>query len=614
MIYLLALFGLAYAQQKKQCLANVLAGVPGKVFTACDDISKVNALEADIRACKVQLGNCDGGGEQGQQHGISGSAQAVVLSYGDLNVPFSFTSNTPMGAAWDSLHEFALEQLAMDDDHDLTFDYKLDGDAKVTGKVHDDQTLEEAVNLAAAVNQPLVLTAHKTTIAPTKEPTKPWGTLRFVKQVVGNVGTDMNGGVNDANGALIEIQGKPDTRRSLQFNKSEKDNNMRLHYEDNLRTRNHGQNCYWELYVKQPGDAGLGKRCPKGYIRGAMHSHGNANYNNDHQTSTIMGLCEGLGAGQMTMNVVLYGSGNRDCYTGWDPESKGMFMMEAMEVRNGKFGYTGYSNRGLPRGEDNVLPIHQRLFTFTKVEINTTIRLVYADNFRVYNGGHCRWYLRVDDKICQGNKWIAQSVHSYRGDNDHLNQAFTGYCNGLAKGNHVVKAGVVGGSDCYTGWEGSFHMEAQEVVVSTKDVNVGRYMFMRFGNNIDGRDNGYVNWRVLAFNKEEDSSIIRVTYSDNLRVHGHEKWCKWEIRMDTKPCKNNLSGTRHVSGNQNDHVPGQIVGYCQGLNKGAHEMKIHVRGNSADCYTGWDRQQQNHFLLETVELDPGSVVGVSNEL
>lgn len=122
-----------------------------------------------------------------------------------------------------------------------------------------------------------------------------------------------------------------------------------------------------------------------------------------------------------------------------------------------------------------------------------------------------------------------------------------------------------------------------------------------------------MNWRILKFKKAEDNTVIRVTYSDNLRVHGNGKWCKWEIRMDTKPCKKNLSGTRYVVGGQNDHVPGQIVGFCQGLKKGEHEMKIHVRGNSADCYTGWDRQNQNHFLMETVELDAGSVVGITNE-
>jgi len=53
-----------------------------------------------------------------------------------------------------------------------------------------------------------------------------------------------------------------------------------------------------------------------------------------------------------------------------------------------------------------------------------------------------------------------------------------------------MKVGVNSGSDCYTGWEGNFHMEAQEVVVSA---NTMRYMFMRFGNNVDSRDNGYVN-------------------------------------------------------------------------------------------------------------------------
>merc|ERR1719245_2944209 len=124
----------------------------------------------------------------------------------------------------------------------------------------------------------------------------------------------------------------------MKFQKVEDTTNVRLHYEDNLRVHNHGANCYWEMYAN-------GKRCPGGFVRGAMHSNGNAN--NDHQTSTILGLCNGLGKGEHTWTVNVYGN-NRDCYTGWDPESKGTYMMEAKEVKSGMFGYYGMTGRNSP--------------------------------------------------------------------------------------------------------------------------------------------------------------------------------------------------------------------------------------------------------------------------
>lgn len=582
MLYLLALVGLAYAQKEKQCLANVLSGIPGNVFKASDAISKVNALEADIRACKVQLGNCDGGGEQGGNPSTSGSAQAILVKYGDAQFSFAFTSQTPIGAAFDDIHEQALAYFEMDDDHELTFDFTAAG---VSGKVRDDQDLEEAVNFASAMDAVLTITGHKTTLAPTPEPTEPWGSIRYVRQIFGNVADGRDNGL--ANG------------RKFKFNKVEASTNMRLHYEENLRVHNHGANCYWEMYID-------GKRCPTGYIRGAMHSNGNAN--NDHQTSTIVGLCGNLAKGEHEWTVSISGN-NRDCYTGWDPESKGIYMMEAKEVKNAFYGYYGLTDRGKVRGEDNMFPITGRQLSFKKQQPGTALRLLYADNFRVYGGGSCRWYLRVDDKICENNKWVAQSINTNGGDNDHLNQAFAGYCNGVGAGDHHLKAGVNGNNDCYTGWEGSFHLEVEEVIVNEEN---RRFMFMRYGNNVDGRDNGFVNWRVLSFKKAAADSIMRLAYSDNLRVHGNGKWCKWELRVDDKACTDNLSGSRYVAGNQNDHTPGMIVGYCKGVAAGSHTLKVHVRGNSADCYTGWDRQSQNHFMMEAVEMDADVVVGVEN--
>merc|ERR1719410_1529437 len=110
-----------------------------------------------------------------------------------------------------------------------------------------------------------------------------------------------------------------------------------------------------------------------------MHSQGNDN--NDHQTSSVIGLAE-MPKGSYKMTIQVSGNG-RDCYTGWDPESKGTFLMEAREVKgmaaqeannqggkvlpdNSMYGYNGWSSRGSVRGEDNMFPIINRRLAFTK--------------------------------------------------------------------------------------------------------------------------------------------------------------------------------------------------------------------------------------------------------
>lgn len=281
----------------------------------------------------------------------------------------------------------------------------------------------------------------------------------------------------------------------------------------------------------------------------------------------------------------------------------------------GSFGYYGKTSRGDVRGEDNMFPITNRDLAFKTGQQDTTVRLLYYDNLRVYNGGHCRWYVRVDRKICKGNNYIAASIHTNGSENDHVPQAIAGYCGGLTVGDHKMEIGVQsGGHDCYTGWENSWHLEAEEVTLGDK---ARRFQFSKYGNNVDARDNGYVNNRALTFKKAEAGTIMRLFYFDNLRVHGHAKWCKWEVKLllgnDVKPCGSPISGSRYVVRNQNDHSPGIIVGYCTGLPAGTYQMKIHVRGNGADCYTGWDRQTQASMMMEAVELNPGDVQGTKDD-
>lgn len=614
MILFLALLGVAFAgNDESKCALNFLNGDTDD-YASCDMDSEIDSLISQSQTCWKALGKCQGGGGGGGTVAPMG----LIVKYGDEQFGFGLSAMFPLGACFDEIHARALEYFtSMDDDHELVFDY-ANANPKVSGKVRNDADLEVALLTAQRMNFHLTLTAHKTTISPTPHPTETWGAMRYVRQVAGNVEDGRDSGMPGVT---------KNTQRKVKILKTSGKTQLRLHYEDNLRVYNNGGVCYWELYLE-------GKRVKgtdSNIIRGGMHSQGNDN--NDHQTCTIIGVTSSVEkylypAGEITFSVQISGN-NRDCHTGWDGEvqdgeSKGFFMLEAKEVMQGRYSYLAWRSQYQPaRGEDNAFPIVDRVLEFTKVNDNTALRLLYADNFRVYNGGHCRWYLRVDKNICKDGKnlmYIANSVHTNASENDHVPGAFMGYCLGISKGKHTLKAGVQSGGnhDCYTGWESNFYLEVREIAVEKlegntfnkdKEIGSGIYYYHRAGNNVDGRDNGYVNWRVLKFDKylDKDSSHLRLTYSDNLRVHGHGKWCKWELHIDGKPCAQNISGNKYVVRNQNDHSSQMIIGYCTGITKGRHEMKVFVKGNSADCYTGWDRQSQGSFVLETEELKAGSV-------
>jgi hypothetical protein len=490
-------------------------------------------------------------------------------------------------SSFEDIHDRAIEECGLDEDHELHFAYSNDS-PKFRGRVTDDESLTTALAAFGALGKMLVLYGEKGTHSPTMPPTEPWMKHRYVFTKYGSMadGADTRRPVGTGN--MI---------RKTTFKKTAADTMLRLHWEDNIRAHNNGAACYWELMV----DA---KRCPgEKWIRGGLHSQGNNN--NDHQTSTIVGLCAGIAAGDHTWQVDVYGNG-KDCYTGWDPESKGMFVMEVREVKHGMYGYWAKTNRSKNQGEDTKKALLDRSVTFTKRDHESVMRFFYYDNFRVYgHGKQCTWWVEIDGKNCKGGR-ITQSLHTHSGENDHTPQAMAGICvggeGGLRGGNHVmtIRLETINSADCYTGWESSYHMEAMEIPSDKPE-----HTFLnRWGNNIDGRDNGYVNWRTLNFKKAAADSVLRLFWSDNLRVYGHGKWCKWELRIDNNACATtmNISGNRYVVSNQNNHMPGVVMGYCKGVKAGDHNLKVHVRGNGADCYTGWDSRSNNNFVLEVQEI------------
>lgn len=604
MIYLLSALAVAAVAvdtgPAKQCLADTMQDFTLKTFEGCNLSATLDALELQLDTCQKKLSLCEvsgGGGGGGGNSGVccEEDHDVAIVNYGDLRFGFATSSEHPKEASFDALHARAIEVFQMDSEHDLHFTYKF-GNPEVNMRVNSNIELEEAWTLAKKFDFVLTLHAEKDTHSPTPEPTNAptpsptyppsaWNVHRHVKQVFGNIADGRD-------------SGQPN-RRTFKFTKQQPDTLLRLHYEDNLRVYQNGAVCYWEFYID-------GARIKNDkWVRGGMHGQNQANNNNDHQTSSIVGLAAGYGAGEHTFSIHLSGN-NRDCYTGWDPDSKGVFMMEVREVKIGEHGYYAMTSR-LANGDDNKKELPDRKLAFKKASDSSRLRLLYTDNFRAYNGASCRWTIYVDGKECTqpgaASGSIAQSAHSHGGENDHVPNGFMGYCEGIAAGDHVMTIGVDGSGDCYTGWESSHHLEAEEIPDK-------QFAYIQGMGNVNQDTNGgFINTRLLQFTKKTQDSTMRFLYSDNLRIHGHGVYCKWELRVDDQACpKVNLSGNRHCNGNDNNHFPGMIMGYCEGIAAGAHTLRVHVKGNG-DCHTGWDRQSRSNWVLEAQEIDSNLISG-----
>jgi len=128
---------------------------------------------------------------------------------------------------------------------------------------------------------------------------------------------------------------------------------------------------------------------------------------------------------------------------------------------------------------------------------------------------------------------------------------------------------------------------------------------------MDNTDVGQIKSRVLRFTKAKTNTKIRISYTDNLRIVGTTKACRWEIRVDGRSCPNQtLIYDVHVQSVQTLRVS-TVVGYCSGVAAGSHTIGIWV-GNSpndpgsahsytgSDCHTGWNNST---WVIEAEEVN-----------
>ena len=127
-------------------------------------------------------------------------------------------------------------------------------------------------------------------------------------------------------------------------------------------------------------------------------------------------------------------------------------------------------------------------------------------------------------------------------------------------------------------------------------------------------DNGTVTGRVLNFDKLEANSVLRITYSDNLRVLSKDPAAFagsfgtiWTIYLDGAPTQihTRLNTNAYVAGSGfvqdvNHHRQSALIGYLEGIPAGPHTISVELIdvGNNNDSYTGWE----SSFLLEAMEL------------
>jgi hypothetical protein len=129
-------------------------------------------------------------------------------------------------------------------------------------------------------------------------------------------------------------------------------------------------------------------------------------------------------------------------------------------------------------------------------------------------------------------------------------------------------------------------------------------------NNDDSRDSGWLSNRWVNFKKVHgDESIVRVTYYDNMRVHGSTNChAMWEVYFCDKngngcqQCSNpgrvNFWKYSHQHNNywMNDHIGYTAVGYCRQagnrkLEKGGeYRARVLLHNNRCDIHTGHNGQ------------------------
>lgn len=584
MLYVLALFAALVAanQKTRKCLSTSLGGALQKGFEASNMMTKMSSLKTQMDAC-----------------GVSQSFTAMV-EYEKMY--YAHRSMTTAGSLAKLMTEMKKE-FGIPPQREFFLTYKaptslVPSNANWKFEVFNDDDLKRAVDFSMAYGFALKFQLEK--IFDFRDPQMLMVSSKTTED-------------NRDTGVI--------TGRTMKFTKKMDETTMRFFYVDNFGVRGTNKWCRWELMIN-------GKSCTT-YKAGNVGMSGSMLTiagENDLVSATVAGYCDGLPATKAgethLLTVVLTNSGaGTNCITGWQmggaPRNGDYipgqnYLLEAEEM------LPGYQmvqfEQAIKQETLNVGRLGARQLTFEKQSKDTYMRVFWKDNIRKTsnNGCFCRWEVQFNNANC-GNPagGIAAHIHANAGDNDHFPKAIVGYCK-LAKGTHTTSIYINRSHswcDCHTGWGAAargdnYVMEVREIGLSHE-----RISWMQKYNLSDGRDYGYVNQRTLSFTKLDDNTSMRLLYSDNLRVYGTNRKCQWEIYIDDTHCASGkIAMSAHTTQNDNDYQPGMVVGYCHGLKKGGHSMRIYVNSNDGqrnhDCLTGGHWGTPNNFVLEAEEASP----------
>ncbi|MEO1607536.1 MAG: hypothetical protein AAFU34_19690 [Pseudomonadota bacterium] len=128
-------------------------------------------------------------------------------------------------------------------------------------------------------------------------------------------------------------------------------------------------------------------------------------------------------------------------------------------------------------------------------------------------------------------------------------------------------------------------------------------------------DTGPLPGRMLDFQKNEDTSSIRIFYNDNLRVFRPagapmDAACRWAISVNGDVCPSGeivADVYMRDAHNNNHHRPSSIAAICHGVPAGPVTLQVSVQPvphdsnpyDGSNCATGWDNST---WLLEATEL------------
>ncbi len=407
--------------------------------------------------------------------------------------------------------------------------------------------------------------------------------------------------------------------RDIVHDKQEVESQIRVTYTDTLGTSmlTRGWGCRWQLTVDNE-------------VKGRPYSSYNSNATGWRMDpSRLQWIVNGLstGAHQYRIQLVRPDTLTTEyCRAGWSSPQNSLLIEEiGREVPEPPPGlpprvasaevsdYLAYTELSPQDWTD--LP--GREFGFNKSSAESVLRLNYSDMLG-YNmnseGPACSWRLLVDNTPTRTFGGFSSEARGVR----LWPSSLEWHLEGLSQGAHQFKIQVkrgAGVSQCYAGWsdgEAENFIEVEELEASRTGITL--HMGENATNSTSWVD---LPGRTLIHHKQEDPTIIKVSYMDNLGYNmSAAGWaCHWRLLMDNAVVQKEAMAYANSSHDGWRTHPHNLSWVIPHVSMGQHTFKIQVKKLStgvSQCISGWpDGQVANALVVQ--EFD-GSDIAIRQDL